>query len=50
MKGAVMNTLTYEKPKARPKLVARPQGKVDRKSLRASISDRFSETLKYLAR
>ena len=50
MKEGAMNTLTYEKAKDRPKLTARPQGNVNHKAIRADISERFSETLKYLAR
>jgi hypothetical protein len=38
------------KPSKRTPLEARPRADVDREKLRADISERFSETLEYLAK
>jgi hypothetical protein len=38
------------KPGERAPLKARPRTDVDRKTLRAEISERFSESLEYLAK
>jgi hypothetical protein len=38
------------KPSKRKPLKARPRPDVDREKLRADISERFSETLEYLAK